>query len=190
VKDLVNFVHSDCVQRDQKIKTTTTSELTWLEEWFFYFEMVWGKSLHRWIDAQATYKLTDKLLREVFDNKLSMVLNVRNTCWPLLATQEECLKYRNRMWDEYNGTEARIIMWDNTNINMFKPSSSHSQRCTYSLYYSGNVGKGSVFIQPCGWMGSHEVCMGAVSDTDYFNRSGMSKIHETYQPDDPSTLDK
>jgi hypothetical protein len=35
----------------------TTTCLTWFEEWFFFFEMLWGRSLQRWVDAEHVYKL-------------------------------------------------------------------------------------------------------------------------------------
>jgi hypothetical protein len=53
------------------------------------------------------------------------------------------------------------------------PSDAEAQRKTYSQYYGGNVGKGGVFIQPYCWMGTHELWMGAVSDTEYMLRSGI-----------------
>jgi hypothetical protein len=62
-------------------------------------------------------------------------------------------------------------MFDNTNINIRIPSDAEAQRSTYSLYYAGNVGKGACFMQPCGWMGSHEMWTGGVSDSAYMNQS-------------------
>ena len=45
-------------------------------------------------------------------------------------------------------------MWDDTNVNLqFKPSSVEAQRITYSVYYGGNVCKGGIFLQLCGWLG-------------------------------------
>jgi DDE superfamily endonuclease len=66
-----------------------------------------------------------------------------------------------------------VIFWDNTNIDILKPSNPEAQRNTFSSYYSGNVAKAAVFVQPSGWMGSHDLWMGAVSDSDYFGRSGI-----------------
>jgi hypothetical protein len=43
---------------------------------------------------------------------------------------------------------------------------------TYSAYYAGNVAKGAVFLQLCGWMGTWELWAGAISDTEYQTRSG------------------
>jgi hypothetical protein len=60
-------------------------------------------------------------------------------------------------------------MFDNTYIiNMFQPSDGGAaQRTTYSLHYSGNVGKGCVFVQPCGWIGTHDVWTRGVSNSQY-----------------------
>lgn len=37
-----------------------------------------------------------------------------------------------------------------------------------------------MFIQLCGWMGTHELWEGAVSDTDYFARSGILPLQTQY----------
>ena len=36
----------------------TTSTLTWFEEWFLLFEMVWGKTLTQWVDAKRNTEST------------------------------------------------------------------------------------------------------------------------------------
>jgi hypothetical protein len=33
----------------------TSTSLTWFEEWFFFFEMLWGRTLIRWLDAERVY---------------------------------------------------------------------------------------------------------------------------------------
>lgn len=71
-------------------------------------------------------------------------------------------------------------MWDNTNVPMYKASDGNNQRVTYSLYYGGNVAKGAVFIQPCGWSGTHELFPGAISDSEYMIKSGAINLHEKY----------
>jgi hypothetical protein len=96
--------------------------------------------------------------------------------WPRYATKKEDELYRKQdgKWDAYVG--KRVVMFDNTNIIIKKPGNAEAQRSTYSVYYAGNVGKGAIFIQPCGWMGSHEVWTGGVSDTMYMQRG---KVFET-----------
>jgi DDE superfamily endonuclease len=87
---------------------------------------------------------------------------------------------RQQKWEkEY--ANNRLIMWDNTNVPLcFMPTDAEAQRNTYSTYYTGNVGKGAVFIQPCGWMGTHELWMGAVSDTEYMLRSKVFEQQELF----------
>ena len=52
------------------------SSLSWYEEWLLYLEMIWGKSIQRWIDASSytNYELDSKQLRIIFDRKLDQVL--------------------------------------------------------------------------------------------------------------------
>ena len=69
-------------------------------------------------------------------------------------------------------------MCDNTNVHLKKSSDAGNQRNTYSLYYADNVGKGCVWIQPCGWMGTHDLWEGNVSDSEYMQMSGMFPLLE------------
>ena len=152
----------------EMMKETTTNVLTWFEEWFAFFEIIYGKSLRRWVDVAEKYKVSDRTMRRVFDAKLDLVLASRQE-WPRYATYNEDKIYRTKgKWDAYEN--KRVVMYDNTNINIRKPSDAENQRNTYSLYYGTNVGKGGVFVQPCGWMGSHEIWAGAVSDSEYMDR--------------------
>jgi hypothetical protein len=99
-------------------------------------------------------------------------MKARNT-FGYYVTYNEDLVLRQSKWDQHFSTK-RLIMWDNTNVPLcFMPTDAEAQRNTYSQYYGGNVGKGGVFIQPCGWMGTHELWMGALSDTEYMLRSGI-----------------
>ena len=75
-------------------------------------------------------------------------------------------------WQNKYGTK-RVILWDDTNINIPAASDSHLNRHTYSAFYAGNVAKGAVFLQLCGWMGTWELWAGAISDTEYQTRSGV-----------------
>ena len=50
-------------------------------------------------------------------------------------------------------------MWDNTNVDFQgKASDLDLQRLTFSLYYGGNVAKGGIFLQLCGWLGIEAWC--------------------------------
>ena len=71
-------------------------------------------------------------------------------------------------------------MFDNTDVHVKKFSAAEVQRNTYSLYYANNVGKGGVWIQPCGWMGTHDLWEGNVSDSEYMQNSGIFPLLTTY----------
>jgi DDE superfamily endonuclease len=104
--------------------------------------------------------------------------------WPKFVSFQDDVTYRKDFkWDAYDG--KRVVFFDNTNIPMRKPSDAEAQRATYSLYYSGNVGKGAVFIQPCGWIGSHEIWNGAVSDTNYMQSGDVFDSFNQYLHSSP-----
>jgi DDE superfamily endonuclease len=162
----------------QQIEQTTT-HLTWLEEWFIYYEVVWCKHSTRWVDLAIRYNVSSKTVRNIFINKLTIHINAR-AAWPIFVTCEEDIKVRKHKWNIHYANK-RVILWDNTSVPFtYKPSASDIQRNTYSMYYAGNVAKGGVFIQPCGWMGTHHLWVGAVSDSEYMERSGVLDIHTRY----------
>ena len=72
------------------------------------------------------------------------------------------------------------MWWDNTALPIKQPSDAELQRNTYSAYYAGNVVKGGVFLQPCGWLGTEELWVGAVSDSEYFKRAGILDKQELF----------
>jgi DDE superfamily endonuclease len=179
-RSLTSMISFICVVCNADIQEMghTISNLTWLEEWHLFFERLYGRSVTRMVDCIMKYKTNEKLIRNIFNNKLAAVM-VAKYRWPMFATFEEDEMLRDDKWNAtYNG--KRIVMWDNTDIPLPTPSSSNLQRNTFSDYYNGNVGKGSVFVQLCGWMGTHELWEGAVTDTDYFARSGILKLQQDF----------
>ena len=65
-------------------------------------------------------------------------------------------------------------MWQNIILditNMLYDATTQSN--IYSSYYNGNVVKGGIFLQLQDWIGEHKFWMGAVSDVEYFHRSGI-----------------
>jgi hypothetical protein len=118
---------------DQMI--VTCSDLNWLEEWLLFFERLWGKSFTRWVDCRRKYSISSRCCRKVFDSKLSINMKSRRL-YPRFVSLQEDLRLRKEKWNETYGNERRIIMWDNTDITMFKPSQSEAQRLTYSQYYA------------------------------------------------------
>ena len=107
---------------------------------------MWGKTTIRWVDVEKEYKMNITLCRKVFDTKLAVVVCCRLS-WPRWVSHSEDCTLRKPKWnDKYDG--KRVVMWDDTNVNLqFKPSSGDAQHITYSAYYGGNVCKGGVFLQ-------------------------------------------
>ena len=145
--------------------------MTWFEEWYFVLERIWGRATQRYCDSKRVFQKSPRTLRRVYDAKIKLIMNAR-ALWPTYVTTEEDEQLRNERWNIYYKNK-RVVMWDNTNIKLHKPSNSEAQRNTFSTYYNDNVGKGSVFIQLCGWMGTYELWCGGVSDSDYMIRSGV-----------------
>jgi hypothetical protein len=163
---LLLFYVSIVCNGDDEVMGGTSTSLTWFEKWFFFFEIIWGRSFLRWADAERLFKLDRRLLRSIFVRKLALVMRAI-AAWPRYAYHEEDVQLRSaKRKERYKG--KRIIMWDNTNVDfMGKPTDADLQRLTYSLYYGGNVAKGGIFLELCGWLGGWELWLGAVSDSDY-----------------------
>ena len=111
-----------------------------------------GETIIRWIDIEKEYKMNVTLCRDIFDAKLALAICCRSS-WPRWVSHSEDCYLRKPKWnDKYEG--KRVVMMDGTNVNLqFKASSVDAQCTTYSAYYGGNVCKGSVFLQLCGWLG-------------------------------------
>ncbi len=182
-KSLLHMLSYICVlcKGDLQIMFKTSSNLTWFEEWLLYFQIIWGKPLGRWVDAKNEHAKSMRRCRYVFDLKLREIsLKTRND-WPPYVTHTEDVALRKEKWNAVYGDDKRIIMWDNTAIRMKgKPTDAEFQRNTYSSYYAGNVAKGAVFIQLCGWIGAHDLWVGAVSDSEYMKRSGILTQQQEY----------
>jgi hypothetical protein len=88
--------------------THTTTNLSWFEEWFTYFEIVWGKSLNRVVDAEVKYGLNVRGVLAVFNNKLSKVVSAVKS-WPRFAFHEEDNQLRSPKWRERYANK-RVIM--------------------------------------------------------------------------------
>jgi hypothetical protein len=69
----------------------------------------------------------------------------------------------------------------------FKPTDASLNRMTYSSYYGGNVAKGGVFLQLCGWLGVHSLWVGAVSDTKYLSESGILELQQEFVENDETS---
>jgi DDE superfamily endonuclease len=163
----------------ENIENTTYSKLTWLEEWLCFFQIMYGRVSLRWVDLANNFKISERNLRRIFDSKLMMVKQTLEQ-WPTYVNEKEDKELRKDKWEEfYDG--RRLIFWDTANVPLcYKPSSADAQRNTYNAYYAGNVAKGGVFIQPSGWMGTEELFVGGISDTDYLLKTKILEKQQTY----------
>ena len=165
LKHLLAFIIMIC-NGDHDKMIRKTSKLTWLEEWFFAFEFMWGRTIIRWWDSEKIYKIDRTSTRRIFLTKLEIIKSCRIS-WSRFASYEEDFALMKEKWKEkYKG--VRLVMWDDTNVNLsYKPGGADKQRLTYSMYYAANCAKGGVFMQLCGWMRVEHLWVGATSDSHY-----------------------
>jgi hypothetical protein len=163
---------------------SSKSRLTWFEEWFLYFEALWGRTWTRWEDLMNIFEVNRRVkIHEIFDEKCRIALEARSS-WPRYASFEEDKKLRKEKWNgKYEG--KRIVMWDDTNIPFsFKPGSALNQRTTYSSYYGMNCAKGGVSLQLCGWIGVEELWCGATSDSHYQENTSILAQQQVFAEND------
>ena len=136
-----------------------------------YLEYIYGRSFTRWKDFENNWNLSEAYLRGVIRRKITMVLQ-RMRIWPRFATIEGYAKLRQKHWNQMIEGDLlfRLIMHDMTNVPLDQPSDSETNRVTYSKYYNGNCGKGSIFTQLCGWDGTLELYTGGIGDSDYVRK--------------------
>jgi len=99
IHELLSFVAIVCCG-DIAVMTKSVLFLSWLEEWLFYCEMMYGHSGMRWIDYARSYKISKKVLRRVFKHKLALVIEARHH-WPIYATHEEDVMFRKNGWNDF-----------------------------------------------------------------------------------------
>ena len=174
-EELLSFIIIVCNGDAKTMANSCSGILTWYEEWFFFFEFCYGRTLIRWIDAASpkNFGTYPKLLIKVFDDKLFFVLRARES-WPKYAKLDEDIALRKDKWNE-RFPNVRLVQWDNTNVPMFQSSNADLQRTTWSNYYNMNCAKGGVSLQLCGWMVTESLWTGGVGDTDYQSKSSIFK---------------
>ena len=102
---LISLVIIVC-NRNHDIMKKTIISLTWFEEWFLYFEVIWGRTLTRWIDTEKEYRMSRSCCRDMFDSKLSMMISCRDS-WPQFASYMEDSYLRKYKWnDKYEGKKS------------------------------------------------------------------------------------
>ena len=172
LKRLLSYVAVIC-NGDLKSLTTTTTALTWLEEWVFYMEITYGRTHTRWEDYEKVWKFRKKSLRGILRQKLDVELETRRR-WPMYASVAEDLKFRNQeTWPEHfpQKNRSRIYMHDNTNVPLLSPQDPDLHAALYSEYYAETCAKGGVAVQQCGYIRTLSLCTGAIGDQDYLSKT-------------------
>merc|ERR1712032_1206587 len=165
--------------------TVTSTKLTWLEEWIFFFEYIYGHSKNRLCDYESEYNLCRNACRMLFRSKLLLAMKARNR-WPMYASHEEDCKLRKEKWND-QFKDKRIIMHDNTNITLVTPYYADKQRSLRSKYNAECCAKGGVSIQMCGWIRALHLFTGGIDDSKYIERSEILKQQQLFQEGDESS---
>ena len=188
LKMLLSFVAVVC-GGDTTIMTSTTSILTWLEEWILCFEFVWGRTTIRYTDYATTYCCREQTLRNVIKLKLKRIIAGRNR-WPMYASYAEDAKFRDgEMWSgHFDPSDGeRVVMHDSTNIPLAQPSNAALQRALYNSYYGMCCAKGGVAVQLCGYIYGLPLCTGHSDDTRCIDDTLiLEKQNEFVESDDSS----
>jgi DDE superfamily endonuclease len=168
---------------DIDMMINTATQLTFFEEWLLYFTMVWGRTCTRWYLIAERYCISETTARLIFDVKQQMLLNIRED-WPMYTNfDEDIALQREGKWSEFFDN-TRVVMWDMTDIAIHQPSCAEPSRLTFSSYYGGCCGKGGIFLQSSSWIGTHDLWMGAVSDSEYLTRSNILENQMMFVRDD------
>ena len=74
--EMLAFIILVCNGDWDRMTESVTGIMTWFEEWYFYFEFMWGRTMTTWNVAarKKGYGIKESYLRRVFDSKLRMVL--------------------------------------------------------------------------------------------------------------------
>ena len=99
-KEMIAYTILICNADWEVMCTSRSGILTWYEEWFFFYEFCWGRTLTRWIDVSSPkhYGISKWRMIDVFDHKLSIALRARKS-WPKYATFEEDCMLRKEKWN-------------------------------------------------------------------------------------------
>lgn len=161
--------------------------LTWYEEWFFFAEMIYGRSITSWWNAKDKYGPDQRYMRCVFRQKLALVKRARQR-WGYFVSYEEDVKLRKEKWNikyrEREGVKTRVIMWDMTGIEAYRFGAAELQRNTFSKYYAGNCFKGGIGIQLCSWGVTWTLWGGHESDSGYHASAGYLQAQAGFQKKD------
>jgi hypothetical protein len=169
--------------------TRTSSKLTWLEEWFFHLEMMYGQTKIRWQDYVHDYGHYKNGLRRIFKEKLRLVICARKR-WPMYALHQEDVALWDEQWHlHFEPTSGvRPVMHDNTNVPMQNPNDADLNQALYSQYYGQCCTKGGVSVQLCGWIRNLELCTGGIDDSNYIEAVGVLEEQDEFSKADMTSL--
>lgn len=126
-----------------------------------FYENLWMRSLSRGDDVRDEYGICKEIKDKIIDRRLKYILRTRNS-WDKYCTHKEDIFLRSSKWDGLIDIDERVIMHDTTSLRMtYKPSGGRNQRITWNSYYHGNVAKGGVSLQLCGWIVVDHLWVGA-----------------------------
>jgi hypothetical protein len=72
---MMSFILVVC-KGDVEVMMTTTTQLTYFEEWLLCFIVVWGRTCTRWFLVGERFQIGETTARRIFDAKQQMVLDI------------------------------------------------------------------------------------------------------------------
>jgi hypothetical protein len=183
---LLSFTAVVCGGSFELTTKTVTTKLSFMEEWFLYFEWMYHRSRTRFEDLTKDYNVSYKTAKRVFRSKLQIAMRARSR-WPAYALHEEDKKFRAEHWNEHFNDKTRVVMHDNTNVPLPAPSDAALNRATHLDYYGECCAKGGAALQLCGWIRALELCTGSIPDTSYIDLVKVLKEQKEFAESDVST---
>ena len=83
------------------------TRITWFNEYIFFFEMTWGRTITRWEDVERIYKVRHP--EKIFDIKLIILLNYWEIWTEFLSFGEDLCLWKRKLERKIWG-HAGIIM--------------------------------------------------------------------------------
>jgi hypothetical protein len=136
---------------------STSSAMTWLEEWVFVFELLYGR--REWEDLEHNWLLCKKSLRTIFLGQ-SGGYTYHKTELADVCDRLRALRIRHL---------ESVIFHYCTNVQVPDSSDSDLHRALHSEYYSMNCGKGGVATQQCGFIRNIPLAVGAIGDQGFLS---------------------
>lgn len=72
---------------------TTTKHLTWFEEWYLFYENLWGRTIVRGDDVAEKWNVAKITKNIIINNKLKKILICRES-WGMYCSHEEDVELR------------------------------------------------------------------------------------------------